>query len=202
MCAGSFNNIIIIDRPRFTETIENTTYCQRVRYHFDDYVVNNNYLKYNMHRHNFSFIFSPNNNSNVNINTSDNFNFPYNLLSTLNNSLFIHFESFQFQKTSNSGTELIDESGSQQNEIQFVVYLRSNPGFIRIEIIEPFGYIDVISNLGGFYGSIMGKEKREILQSDTFHLGIPLVEKVIERPEGSSIDDRVQILETLLKEYF
>ncbi len=32
--------------------------------------------------------------------------------------------------------------------------------------------------------------------------GIPLVEKVKERPEASSLEERVQILETLLQDYY
>jgi hypothetical protein len=32
--------------------------------------------------------------------------------------------------------------------------------------------------------------------------GIPLVEKVDKRPEGSSLEERVQILETLLCDYY
>ena len=32
--------------------------------------------------------------------------------------------------------------------------------------------------------------------------GIPLVEKVNKRPEGSSLEERVQILETLLRDYY
>ncbi|CAB4409302.1 unnamed protein product [Rhizophagus irregularis] len=32
--------------------------------------------------------------------------------------------------------------------------------------------------------------------------GIPLAEKVNKRPEGSSLEERVQILETLLRDYY
>ncbi|CAG8584351.1 18647_t:CDS:2 [Rhizophagus irregularis] len=53
----------------------------------------------------------------------------------------------------------------------------------RFESTKIFGYTDLISNLGGFYGAIV-------------------VEKVNKRPEGSSLEERVQILETLLRDYY
>src|SRR3954452_2983402 len=46
--------------------------------------------------------------------------------------------------------------------------------------------------------SFMGNFARKYVSS----AGIPLVEKVNKRPEGSSLEERVQILETLLRDYY
>ncbi|RIA93209.1 hypothetical protein C1645_819747 [Glomus cerebriforme] len=122
----------------------------------------------------------------------------------------------------------------EPNEIHIGIYPRSDPQIIRFEISQTFSLTDAISNLGGFYGGIMGififlfgmqklepwgvvqkylfsfpscmhnneSLKRNFAKKYVSSAGIPLVEKVNERPEGSSIDDRVQILENLLKEYY
>ncbi|POG65414.1 hypothetical protein GLOIN_2v1666294, partial [Rhizophagus irregularis DAOM 181602=DAOM 197198] len=101
----------------------------------------------------------------------------------------------------------------------------------RFESTKIFGYTDLISNLGGFYGAIVGifclffgmqkhepwglaqkylfscsycrkSLKRNFARKYVSSSGIPLVEKVNKRPEGSSLEERVQILETLLRDYY
>src|SRR5688572_3101673 len=44
--------------------------------------------------------------------------------------------------------------------------------------------------------------RRKFARKYVSSVGIPLVEKVDERPEGTSLDERVQILETLLQDYY
>ncbi|EXX76161.1 hypothetical protein RirG_035680 [Rhizophagus irregularis DAOM 197198w] len=44
--------------------------------------------------------------------------------------------------------------------------------------------------------------KRNFARKYVSSAGIPLVEKVDKRPEGSSLEQRVQILETLLRDYY
>ncbi|CAB4439958.1 unnamed protein product [Rhizophagus irregularis] len=101
----------------------------------------------------------------------------------------------------------------------------------RFESTKIFSYTDLISNLGGFYGAIVGifclffgmqkhepwglaqkylfscsycrkSLKRNFARKYVSSSGIPLVEKVNKRPEGSSLEERVQILETLLRDYY
>ncbi|RIA85754.1 hypothetical protein C1645_830346 [Glomus cerebriforme] len=106
----------------------------------------------------------------------------------------------------------------EPNKIIFGVYPRSNPIIVRFETTKIFSFTDLISSLGGFYGGVTGifvflfgmrkvepcnkSLKRNFAKKYVSSAGIPLVEKVNERPEGSSIDDRVQILENLLKDYY
>jgi hypothetical protein len=44
--------------------------------------------------------------------------------------------------------------------------------------------------------------KRKLARKYNSSAGIPLVEQVSKRPEDSTIDERVQILETLLRDYY
>ncbi|GBB99471.1 hypothetical protein RclHR1_03530018 [Rhizophagus clarus] len=113
-----------------------------------------------------------------------------------------------------------------------LVILPKNPHFLRTEIEKyEYQTISIISNLGGFYGFIVtaymalfGMSKIEpwgFLQKIIFrcwncrrsfkqHLadkyvssaGIPFGENICDRPEGTSLEDRLQILEYLLKDYY
>ncbi|RGB31137.1 hypothetical protein C1646_744550 [Rhizophagus diaphanus] len=114
------------------------------------------------------------------------------------------------------------------NEIHLNIYPRSNP---RVEIKRIYDFTDLLSNFGGFYGAtagifylLFGMQKHEpwgLAQKYLFtcmpcrkslkkkfarkyvsSAGIPLAEKVNKRPEGSSLEERVQILETLLRDYY
>ncbi|CAI2179172.1 15483_t:CDS:2 [Funneliformis geosporum] len=91
--------------------------------------------------------------------------------------------------------------------------------------------INIIANVGGFYGAVIGffcflfgsprlspwgifqkycfrcwpcrrSFKRHLAARYISSAGIPLGEYVEERPEGSTLERRVQILESLLKEYY
>ncbi|CAG8522100.1 14717_t:CDS:2 [Funneliformis mosseae] len=91
--------------------------------------------------------------------------------------------------------------------------------------------INIVANFGGFYGAVIGffgflfgsprlspwgvfqrycfrcwpcrrSFKRHLAARYVSSAGIPLGEYVEERPEGSTLERRVQILETLLKEYY
>ncbi|PKK79270.1 hypothetical protein RhiirC2_727631, partial [Rhizophagus irregularis] len=114
------------------------------------------------------------------------------------------------------------------NETHIRIYPRSNPS---VEIRKIYDFTDLLSNLGGFYGAtagifylLFGMQKHEpwgLAQKYLFtcmpcrkslkkkfarkyvsSAGIPLAEKVNKRPEGSSLEERVQILETLLRDYY
>ncbi|POG75007.1 hypothetical protein GLOIN_2v1569724, partial [Rhizophagus irregularis DAOM 181602=DAOM 197198] len=111
---------------------------------------------------------------------------------------------------------------------QLPIQLESNEVNLKI---FPHKLTDLISNLGGFYGAIaelfylfFGMQrlepwglaqkylfscthcrkslKRNFARKYVSSAGIPLVEKVNKRPEGSSLEERVQILETLLRDYY
>ncbi|RIA85756.1 hypothetical protein C1645_830347 [Glomus cerebriforme] len=238
MCTGISNNMTVIAKPTNLETIENTTYCQRVSYDYSDYYESyeygNNYnLKYDMQQNNFSITFNLiNNGSNENINIPSNFDYPYNPLRQAYlislKPVFIcemieNSDRRDFHKSPNCRLELnpqLEQIPVQlgPNEIQFGVYPRSNPNILRYEMTKIFGITDVISSLGGFYGGItgiyvffFGMQKLEPCRESLMinfareyvsSAGMPLTEKVNERPEGSSIYERVQILETLLKEFY
>ncbi|CAB4374335.1 unnamed protein product [Rhizophagus irregularis] len=119
----------------------------------------------------------------------------------------------------------------ESNEVRVKVLLLSEPGIARFETTRKYGYTDLISNLGGFYGAIAGifslffgmqrhepwglaqkylfsctrcrkSLKRYFAKKYVSSAGIPLVEKVNKRPEGSSLEERVQILESLLQDYY
>ncbi|GBB94222.1 hypothetical protein RclHR1_23120002 [Rhizophagus clarus] len=106
-----------------------------------------------------------------------------------------------------------------------------NAGTSRTETTRQYDYTDFISNLGGFYGAIAGifflffgmqrhkpwglaqkylfsctrcRKSLKIYFARKYvsSAGIPLVEKINKRPEGSSLEERVQILETLLRDYY
>src|SRR4051812_44644799 len=113
-----------------------------------------------------------------------------------------------------------------------LVLLPKDPHFMRTEVEKyEYQTISIVSNLGGFYGFIVtayialfGMSKVEpwgFLQKIIFrcwhcrrsfkqHLadkyvssaGIPFGENISDRPEGTSLEDRLQILEYLLKDYY
>ncbi|RGB42867.1 hypothetical protein C1646_750421 [Rhizophagus diaphanus] len=119
----------------------------------------------------------------------------------------------------------------ESNEVRVKIFSLSNTGISRFEITRKYDYTDLISNLGGFYGAIAGifilffgmqrhepwglaqkylfscthcrkSLKRNFAKKYVSSAGIPLVEKVNKRPEKSSLEERVQILETLLRDYY
>ncbi|PKY39553.1 hypothetical protein RhiirA4_525989 [Rhizophagus irregularis] len=128
-------------------------------------------------------------------------------------------------------TRLIPLKRQSSDETQLVI-VPKNPHYFRTEIEKyEYQTISLVSNLGGFYGFIVtvyialfGMSKVEpwgILQKIIFrcwncrrsfkqHLadkyvssaGIPFGENVSDRPEGTSLEDRLQILEYLLKDYY
>ncbi|CAB4484993.1 hypothetical protein RhiirA5_420767 [Rhizophagus irregularis] len=120
---------------------------------------------------------------------------------------------------------------SNEVNLKIFPHKLSNPFTARFEKTKKFDYTDLISNLGGFYGAIAGifylffgmqrlepwglaqkylfscthcrkSLKRNFARKYVSSAGIPLVEKVNKRPEGSSLEERVQILETLLRDYY
>jgi hypothetical protein len=120
---------------------------------------------------------------------------------------------------------------NRRAQTQFVLLPRT-PHYMREEIEKyEYQPISFISNLGGIYGAIValytamfGMSKIEpwgIFQKMVFRCwpcrrsyrrrlaeeyislaGIPLGENVKDRPEGTSLEDRLQILEYLLKDQF
>ncbi|CAB4406209.1 unnamed protein product [Rhizophagus irregularis] len=119
----------------------------------------------------------------------------------------------------------------ESNEVRVKVFPLSDARIARFETTRKYGYTDLISNLGGFYGAIAGifslffgmqrhepwglaqkylfsctqcrkSLKRYFAKKYVSSAGIPLVEKVNKRPEGSSLEERVQILESLLQDYY
>ncbi|PKY51231.1 hypothetical protein RhiirA4_468111 [Rhizophagus irregularis] len=119
----------------------------------------------------------------------------------------------------------------KSNEVHVEVSSHPYSGFARFETTRKYNHTDLISNLGGFYGAIAGifilffgmqrhepwgltqkylfscthcrkSLKRNFARKYVSTAGIPLVEKVDKRPEGSSLEERVQILETLLRDYY
>ncbi|CAB4425021.1 unnamed protein product [Rhizophagus irregularis] len=128
-------------------------------------------------------------------------------------------------------TRLIPLKRQSSDETHLVI-VPKNPHYFRTEIEKyEYQTISLVSNLGGFYGFIVtvyialfGMSKVEpwgILQKIIFrcwncrrsfkqHLadkyvssaGIPFGENVSDRPEGTSLEDRLQILEYLLKDYY
>ncbi|CAB4406217.1 unnamed protein product [Rhizophagus irregularis] len=120
----------------------------------------------------------------------------------------------------------------ESNEVRFRIFLNfPDPFMARFETTNQYDYTDLISNLGGFYGAITGifylffgmqrlkpwglaqkylfsctrcrkSLKRNFARKYISSAGIPLVEKVNKRPEGSSLEKRIQILETLLRDYY
>ncbi|CAB4383128.1 unnamed protein product [Rhizophagus irregularis] len=92
------------------------------------------------------------------------------------------------------------------DETQLVI-VPKNSHYFRTEI-EKYEYqtISLVSNLGGFYGFIVtvyialfGMSKVELW---LINAGIPFGKNVSDRPEGTSLEDRLQILEYLLKDYY
>ncbi|CAB4484988.1 unnamed protein product [Rhizophagus irregularis] len=119
----------------------------------------------------------------------------------------------------------------ESNEVRVKVLLLSDPRIARFETTRKYDYTDLISKLGGFYGAIAGifylffgmqrhkpwglaqkylfsctqcrkSLKKYFAKKYVSSAGIPLVEKVNKRPEGSSLEERVQILESLLQDYY
>ncbi|CAG8447339.1 10611_t:CDS:2 [Rhizophagus irregularis] len=117
----------------------------------------------------------------------------------------------------------------ESNEVRVKVLLLSDPRIARFETTRKYDYL--ISKLGGFYGAIAGifylffgmqrhkpwglaqkylfsctqcrkSLKKYFAKKYVSSAGIPLVEKVNKRPEGSSLEERVQILESLLQDYY
>ncbi|GES90726.1 hypothetical protein GLOIN_2v1475678 [Rhizophagus clarus] len=102
------------------------------------------------------------------------------------------------------------------NEINLGIRPRSH--FYSYEEKKPgYNYTDLLADLGGFYNAVLGTfillfgtQKLEpwkslmknIAKRYVSSAGIPLVEKVNERPVNFSLEERVQILETLLKDYY
>ncbi|CAG8441614.1 2957_t:CDS:2 [Rhizophagus irregularis] len=105
------------------------------------------------------------------------------------------------------------------NEIRLYIYPRSNP---RVEIRRIYDCF--YGATAGIFYLLFGMQKHEpwgLAQKYLFtcmpcrkslkkkfarkyvsSAGIPLAEKVNKRPEGSSLEERVQILETLLRDYY
>ncbi|RIA80955.1 hypothetical protein C1645_837806 [Glomus cerebriforme] len=108
---------------------------------------------------------------------------------------------------------------------------RPHSYFFKFEENHGYNFTDLMSDLGGFYNAILGifisffgtqrLEPWGLAQKYIFSCipcrksfmsnlakkfvssaGIPLAEKVNERPVESSLEERVQILETLLKDYY
>ncbi|CAI2163110.1 18099_t:CDS:2 [Funneliformis geosporum] len=117
----------------------------------------------------------------------------------------------------------------EPNEFQFGIHPMAK--LIKFENKKKYTYVSLVSNLGGFYSAIggifilffgmpklspWGLAQKYILscvpcrKSFTKSLarkyvssaGIPLAEKVNKRPEASSLEQRIQILETLLHDYY
>ncbi|RIA87686.1 hypothetical protein C1645_827473 [Glomus cerebriforme] len=193
MCTRISNEMNIIG---LDQKIKYTPYCQSGNLNFDSSWSNSN------------IIISFNNDTNGNI------------FSSPNNLLFLSFESYQF----NNPTAIFNRTKAklimyllkqlpiqlEPNEIQIGIYSHSNPMIVRSEITQIYDLSDFISNVGGFYGSIagifyllFGMQKHEpwgLVQK--YFLSCMPLEKVNKRPEGSSLETRVQILETLLRDYY
>ncbi|GBB93951.1 hypothetical protein RclHR1_02260016 [Rhizophagus clarus] len=116
------------------------------------------------------------------------------------------------------------------NEINFG--MRPHSRYYTHEVKNPgYNYTDLLADLGGFYTAVLGvficffgmqkiepwglAQKyvlscipcrksflRNLAKRYVSSAGIPLAEKVNERPANSSLEERVQILETLLKDYY
>ncbi|CAB4406236.1 unnamed protein product [Rhizophagus irregularis] len=120
--------------------------------------------------------------------------------------------------------------GLNPNEINFGI--RPHSEFFKYEEKKPgYNYTDLLADLGGFYNAVLGifilffgMQKLEpwgfaqkyllscipcrksfmknLAKKYVSSAGIPLAEKVNERPDNSSLEERVQILETLLQDYY
>ncbi|RIA81431.1 hypothetical protein C1645_744522 [Glomus cerebriforme] len=117
------------------------------------------------------------------------------------------------------------------NEIRIRISPRTIPVYARSEKIVLYNFIDFITDIGGYIGAITGlfylifgamkqkpwgfaqshifncslcrrSLKRSIARKYMSSAGIPLVERVDKRPEGSSLEKRLQIVEDLLQEYY
>ncbi|CAG8720472.1 10478_t:CDS:2, partial [Rhizophagus irregularis] len=120
--------------------------------------------------------------------------------------------------------------GLKPNEINFGI--RPHSRFFKYEEKKlAYIYTDLLADLGGFYNAVLGifilffgMQKLEpwgfaqkyllscipcrksfmknLAKKYVSSAGIPLTEKVNERPDNSSLEERVQILETLLQDYY
>ncbi|PKC13327.1 hypothetical protein RhiirA5_410721 [Rhizophagus irregularis] len=120
--------------------------------------------------------------------------------------------------------------GLNPNEINFGI--RPHSEFFKYEEKKlAYIYTDLLADLGGFYNAVLGifilffgMQKLEpwgfaqkyllscipcrksfmknLAKKYVSSAGIPLTEKVNERPDNSSLEERVQILETLLQDYY
>jgi hypothetical protein len=126
---------------------------------------------------------------------------------------------------------MVQKNSNDPLETQFVI-IPKMPHYLREEIEKyEYHPISAISNLGGFYGAIVAfymacfgmpkiepwgilqrtilrcwscrrSFKRRLAEEYVSEAGIPLGEAVEDRPEGSTLESRIQILEYLLKEYY
>ncbi|CAG8447322.1 10610_t:CDS:2 [Rhizophagus irregularis] len=207
ICTGISNGINNVKFSVFSEYdygVLTDPYC-------NPYTIPNNLLSLNFES--FQYLFS----SKSDLDYSN-----YNIIDTSHFSLYLGRAYFIHHKPTMvdyNGVELnlqLEQLPIQleSNEVRLRIspdILLSKPAnarFVRFESTRIFGFTDLISNLGGFYGAIAGLfylffgmqrlEPWKYVSS----AGIPLVEKVDKRPEGSSLEQRVQILETLLRDYY
>ncbi|CAB4484990.1 unnamed protein product [Rhizophagus irregularis] len=222
-----------------TTNINNNINNETISHDFSDpycnpYTIPNNLLSLNFES--FQYLFS----SKSDLDYSN-----YNIIDTSHFSLYLGRAYFIHHKPTMvdyNGVELnlqLEQLPIQleSNEVRLRIspdILLSKPAnarFVRFESTRIFGFTDLISNLGGFYGAIAGlfylffgmqrlepwglaqkylfscthcrkSLKRNFARKYVSSAGIPLVEKVDKRPEGSSLEQRVQILETLLRDYY
>ncbi|CAI2163106.1 18097_t:CDS:2 [Funneliformis geosporum] len=158
-------------------------------------------------------------NASVPFNISDTFNNLSEYLGqNINNRLNLTFNSFRFQNRYNLDDlyHFFDQSSILGGEISSIY-----PRALLITLDEFTSgpnetlITNFLSNIGGIYSAIggffillFGMPKlapcftKNLAKKYVSSAGIPLAEKVENRPEASSLEQRIQILETLLHDYY